>query len=508
MTKSNKELEDKESDTDRKIMAMAESLLLLEAALKKLIPKRRHSPLYYYPRLYDARYSTSLDWKTLLFDFIYARNRIGYPFTLPVFTKLELRSPQIADAEKQKFSKILNEDSYSYTDKFIKILYHPIFMAALGLGSAANIVNMALTLSKVSITSLAILKASGLLFGVVGLAASLCYFIPAAWYYYNHDRLRHEILDIFEEAMEDIGKDNTLDAWNKIHGLKFPHSMLLHPNYPNNRDLRWSYHYMSGLILEKCHDFDHCESYKAAFLLADTPDEKFLVVQGILNVYDWRQECVVEQFNVLPRRYATEKERQSVNNNKMHIEKIIAPYAAHLDPTAPKHQALEKEIHYQLQECITNVKNKQYVAAKEIFEAIKWGGYCKKAYPRAAIIYYQIQSILTLCMEPYEPFDMETPLCPIRRLKIARENLIIVQEYIDNYYPEMSKEHQEYIDLYDWFDVESDKAFDTPNPYIKPIIYSEFLPVSEKTWIDKQDDIVEDVKNLYKDRSPSPTNFA
>ena len=57
------------------------------------------------------------------------------------------------------------------------------------------------TMAKVKIASLAIVKTGGLLFSLVGLVASLLYFIPAALYCYHNERLRDELLDIFDDAM-------------------------------------------------------------------------------------------------------------------------------------------------------------------------------------------------------------------------------------------------------------------------------------------------------------------
>lgn len=507
MLSPNEPVNNNDTPMDPRIRAMAAGVILLEEALRKLIPKRRDNPLKYYPRLYYANVHNSLDWKTLLVDFNYKRNDRLYSFILPAFIKLEERSPHFPYEEKQKLSKTTNVKDDSYINKFIKTLYHPLFMGAVGLGTVANLVNIALTTSKIKFASLAIFKASGLLFGFAGLTASLCYFVPALLYYYNHERLRNEVLDVFDDAMEEIRKDNTLAAWNKLEGLKFPHSMLLHPNYPNNRDLRWSYHYMVDLINEKCHDFKHCESYKMALELAETADQKFLVLQGLLNVYDWRHECEVKKFNKLKSRFATEEERISLNEDKMHIEAIIAPYVAQIDTTSPMHQQLQADLHYQLQQCVSSFRRGEYVVAKNIFDKINLSGYCKKAYPAAAILYYQLQSVVTLCMEAYEPIK-EDSLCPIKRLRIARENLLTVQEYIDRYYPEMSEQHQQYIDLFDASSAARQTAFDKPNPYKKPIIYSEFLPVSQNIGVEKPEDIVEDIRGLYGSRAPSPINCA
>ncbi len=378
------------------------------------------------------------------------------------------------------------------------------YLWAAGFGTVANIFNIAFTMAKVKIASLAIVKTIGLLFNLAGLVASLLYFIPAALYYYHNERLRDELLDIFDDAMTDIQKDNCLAAWGKLDNLKFHHSILLHPNYPDNNDLRWSYYYMVDLINEKCDDFKDCESYKMALPLSDTADQKFLVLQGLLNVYDWRHQNEVKKFNKLKSRFVTEEERDDLKQDKMHVEAIMAPYAAQIDATSPMHQQLQADLHYQLQQCVRSFRYGEYALAKNILDKIKWGGYCKKAYPCAAILYYQLQTVLTLSMEAYEPFDMES-LCPIGRLMIARENLVTVQEYVDRYYPEISQQHQEYIDSYDKFDHDTDMAYDTPPPFKQPVIFSEFIPVSQHTHVENHEDIVSDIRNLYSNRTPSPT---
>lgn len=504
MLKLNEPINNKTTPMDPRIRAMAAGVILLGEILEKLMPKRRDNPLNYYPRLYNTQAYNSLDWKTLLFDFTYIRNERLYSFTLPAFIKLEERSPNIAVKENQEFTKGGNNENY--TNKFIKALCHPLFMLTSGFVSVANIFSMAFTIAKVKITSIAIVKASGLLFNLAGLAVSLCYFIPAIWYYYNNERLRDELLDIFDDAMVEIRKDNTLEAWNKLDNLKFQHSILLHPNYPDNNDLRWSYYYMVDLINEKCHDFRDCDSYKMALPLSETADQKFLVLQGLLNVYDWRLDNQIKKFKELKGIFITEEARESLRSGRISIAEIIAPYVAQIDPSSPMHQQLQADLHYQLQQCVSSFRYGEYALAKEILDNIKWNGYCKKAYPGAAILYYQLQSVLTLSMEPYEPFDMES-LCPIGRLKIARENLETIQEYIDKYYPEMSREHQEYIDLFDASSAARQTAYDTPNPYKRPIIYSELIPVSQKMSEEAADDIAADIRNLYPSRTPSPMNY-
>ena len=493
----NKPIDNNTEPMDPRIRAMAAGVILLAEALEKLLPKRRDNPLNYYPRLYNVNAYNSLDWKSLLFDFTYIRNERLYSFTLPAFIKLEERCPK----------PVNNTDNLKIhsANKFLKALYHPVLMFAAGFGAVANIFTMALTISKVKLTSLAIIKSSSLLFNLAGFMVSLAYFMPALLYYYNNDRLRDELLDIFNAAMADIRKDDCVAACEKLYGLKWQHNILLHPNYPDNNNLRWSYYYMLDLINEICHDFKDCESYKEALSLAETPDQKFLVLQGLLNVYDWRHEDEVKKFKKLKSRFVTEEERDALKQDKMHIEATIAPYVAQIDPTSAMHQQLQSELHSQLQQCVSSFRRGDYAAAKNMLDGIKWGGYCKKAYPGAAILYYQLQTVLTLCMEPYEPFDMES-LCPIGRLRIARENLVIVQEYIDKYYPEMSRAHQEYIDLYDKFDVESDMAYEPQQSHKQPIIYSGVLHLRQDLPSKNPEEIVADIRNLYSSRSSSPIN--
>lgn len=495
---------------DQRILALAKTVILLGEAMESLIPEMSDSPLNYMPRLYEAR-GCDLDDDSMLFTFTYKKNNRFYSFELPVFANLDKVSPNPSNNNKESFVENRPRSDSSYTRKIIKMLQYPFVMLSAGFGSVANLFNIALKLHKIKLSGLVGISTNGMVFNLIGIGASLLYFIPTVFYYYNNARLKNELLVILNDSMNDILHDDCVLAHNKLKNLTFFHRILLHPNYPdNNDDIRWSYYYQKDLINEKCDNFKHCRSYKKALELSNTSDQKFLVLHGLINVYDWCYEHSVKRFNNLYYLNQTEEARNAVKNSKTRNYATIDQYALQIPENSSFHLGLQKTLHSQLQQCVDSIRNNNNALAKSIFDDINFNGYCKRAYPAAAILYYQLQTVLTLCMERYEPFDMEST-SPIQRLAIARENLSKVQEYIDKYYhgTEISQQHKKYIDLFNASTAARETAYVDPISanYIAPVLFSELEPaLQDITELESSAEC--NIKNSFPSRSQSPNYYA
>ncbi len=85
-----------------------------------------------------------------------------------------------------------------------------------------------------------------------------------------------------------------------------------------------------------------------------------------------------------------------------------------------------------------------FEGAKEQFYSIEWDEYSKYAYPDAAIMYYQMESIIIFFskIKTYPEFDkLEYDQC----LRDALQRAPMIQDIICKYYPERAEEYRGYV---------------------------------------------------------------
>ena len=411
----------------------------INPALKNLPSNYSGRPLYNRISSCDIEVHDSLDREISFFNFSYTVDDETYIFDLPVFKKLEdvttnsVSNIKVADKNN-------HGEEYSYKNRLKQFLYKPIALLAPGFKSVANVFNIALAIYEAKFMKLGIVYPADIFVYIFRRVTSLLYIIPALKNYYNREILKNELLDIFNKVMININSHDYDSAQLIFKNLEFKYKVFLYPSYPDNDNLRWNYYYMNDLINENEHSFHDCKSYNIALKLSYTPDEKFLVLQGLLNVYDWHYENDVKWLNKRNHGFFSTEDIESLKTSKMNVARITAPYIAQIATDSPMHQQLREYLHLQLQRCITEAVQGEFDAAKKIFDEINFNGYCKKAYPAAAIIYYQLQTILTLVMGFASGIDT---------FWVARENLLKIQEYFDKNYSKMSFQHQKYFDLFD-----------------------------------------------------------
>ena len=458
----------------------------VKAKLKNLPSNYHGKPLHHKISLCEVEVHDSLDRQTTLFNFSYKIDGKLYHFDLPIFIKLDdITTNSVVNDNKVSNNNNHVEES-SYKDKVTNFLYKSFDILAPSFKALANVFNIALAIYEAKFIKFDVVYPAGLLVYLFRRVASLLYIIPALKNYNDREILKNELLDIFNKVMTNINNHDFDLAQLTLKNLEFKYKVLLYPSYPDNDNLRWNYYYMDDLINEKKRCFYDCKSYNIALKLSHTADEKFLALQGLLNVYDWHYEKEVRWINVRSDGLFSDIDIEYLKLHKMDNERIMAPYVAQITTDSAMHQQLREYLHWQLQQCIKEAVHGEFDAAKKIFDEINFNGYCKKAYPAAAIIYYQLQTILTLIMGHMSGIDT---------LEVVRENLLKNQEYVDKHYSKMSFQHQKYIDLFDDSVMAREMACNKPEKAVK---FSETKNYSQKKPTANHSDIV----SLSKKHTP------
>lgn len=391
------------------------------------------------PRLDSWVLSETSSIGSLQLSFIYELNNSNYSFSLPLFTDLQdkFSNSYLEDNSINLRSQSVQGHRKRHLDRFSGAIYNPFVMISVGLGMLVNLFtaipyNNILQTQKPDITPTS-LNNRNIKLHLAFLAVSIIYFIPPVFSSLAK-RMKSEVLNIFAEIEQNIQNNEIEVANNKLVNLRAWYKVLLHSKFPDNLDLRWSYHYLDAVIADRWGQNQRAESsYKFALQLAYTTDKKFLALKGLINLYD---------------------KLKAQTYDSSYYEANIKNYAAQIPMVSNLYKKFAIDLKMELLACINSLRDGKYAEANERFSNIKWDCFSENIYSINTIMYYQLKAALTLIGQ-YEGCDT---LDPDSRFKFAYQDLLKVHEYIAKHCPDKLVPSQIGIDSFKKFIEESLKS--------------------------------------------------
>jgi hypothetical protein len=385
--------------------------------------------------------------------FIYIRNGLQSSFDFPLSVGLKEPCLQVDEQQKaaQTYTLPINKRTRDYNELFIAALYHPITTVFAGVLGAINLLYIA------GISTVATPMAGA---GMLGI--SIAYFIPPLIYKIAKTKLRRNLLDVLQRALDDIYEKKSKEASIKINSLGLVYNIMLHQYFPGNIDLKWCFNYVHARISFKKNLAEE------AFELSETPDQLFLVLRMFLDDCNRRRKGMFHD-KLLPSMLLNDQVCKEIfEKHEKSFSKYLKPYINLIPINSQQHQELAAQMKQQLMSCYNSLSNSCIEEACHKFTAIKWDGYCKVAYPAAAILYYELKAVLTLASEGLN-VKLNSELCVGERLDFACKSLEKTKKIIDEFYSAESEEYQKYFESFEDFDLDMRKVFRSVKPG-KPII--------------------------------------
>lgn len=385
--------------------------------------------------------------------FSYIRNGVQSWLDLPL--SVGLKEPCLQEDEQKKSAQTyilpINKKSRDSYELFLAALYHPITKVFAGVVVAMNLLNML----GISMVATSLVSAGGL-------ALSIAYLTPVLIYKMAKTKLRRNLLNILQSSLNDINDNKSKEESVKINSLDSVFNVMLGHYFPGNIELKWCYNYLKSRI-------SYNENLtEEAFELSETPDELFLVLRMFLNNSNELRKCMLRD-KFLPSTFWDQlKCKEVFEAHEKDFSKYLKPYINLIPINSKEHQELATQMKQQLMSCFNSLSNSCIKEACDKFIKIEWDGYCKVAYPAAAILYYELKAVLTLASIGLD-VKLNSELCVADRFGFLCKSLEKTKKIIDEFYSEESGKYQKCFDSYESFDLDMRKAFQRDMPG-KPII--------------------------------------
>lgn len=418
------------------LKGLAGSLRQLSARMQEM-PVPNINPYDNGVSSYSNRLFTYLNivflYKTLRRRDRHGRSHIA-TFIWPIFTDLRDRE---LDLDESTSSQLL-VPKHSFREKeehwLLKRIYKPFTMNTVGVISALNLVSMVLNLAGVKILVSIPVTVN---VGILGL--STIYIAPMLGYYYLEKYVREELEQHLEEAQMRAEAGYHERAYQMICELPLRYRILLHPYYPGNAELRWSHlHlriYLRHNIAAEYGDLYYEEACKEAVETARNVDDKFKIIRLLLIRSDDLRKMTIKYIR---ENYATHKDEDRLKKEIVVEENDYAARIAPFVPMLPVHSKLHikyaKDLHDQLEAVIKLLRNKKEIDACAKFQEIEWNGYYKVAFPAAAAIYYQTESLLVArLINRLAETRLHPELLSWNYIDFIRANCDKIQRYLDRF---------------------------------------------------------------------------
>lgn len=428
---------------------LVDSLRGMTDYISRLQAENRKDPtqdrFYNMPTYKGCNISDEPESEDLSFNFIF--NKFGKLFTfnvtLPLFANLP-PLPLRKDAVDYYTEEVKTQDSEKVHNSdvvILKVLYHPFIKFLVGVASLANLLSLIAPIAISPIIPTAILSAS-LAIKALGVLASVAYAAPIFAYYFGKDFYMAKLENHFETIDEDLKNGRGQVARDKLKNLSFIFRFLLQPDFPNNRHLKRKYYMLSAqATLIAPYVFDN---YISVLKYTDNAHDKILPLKAIINEYDDDlQDTILDHL-----KDCFSDARQRCEDAAVETARWQAPYIAQIPTDAPLYHELGAKVRAQIQDCIMTLRTEQFSKAAEQFYKIEWDAYSRYAYPDAAIMYYQMEAIVTFFSKKKtkpEPSNLEYDEC----INFGSDNESIIQTILDKYYPEKSQQYKEVMNAYE-----------------------------------------------------------
>lgn len=463
-----------EDNESRFLNALDRSLEILIEFVQE-VRNRPGPPTYPMAEIFSTTTFTDAERTVFTQQFNYKRNDREFSYYAPVF--IDLQGVDVADAHLTQSTT--EEDPTTETSgrltQISTLLYKPAVMAISGLGSIINLLNF-IPGSKVNSIIPNVAKVLPLPLRVLTVAASVIYFVPPLF-----AKLKKRTLKLFDEILADINNGNYFEAKAKLDNLSYVNRVLVHGGLPFTQNLRWSYYYLKGLNIEN--RFGSSEGgYEASLIFAETSEEKFLSLRGMINSYERRLQIAEAEAQRLEHMPANNYDRVSNERLIPYYKSQIALYLPQLPVCPEKRLEYAIDLNAQLEECIADMNvsdpNSINIGIGK-FLKIKLDGYSKHTFPAATALYYQllVRVIqLTGChrVPCYPPMilidDEEFELYRVEKMDV-NEALALAQKYMEitlrhlqNHFPDKARQYRVYLLRFEQTKRDMDRAYEPVAP--------------------------------------------
>ncbi len=237
--------------------------------------------------------------------------------------------------------------------------------------------------------------------------------------------LRKKLAARFDSIEQEV-KHKEYKDFRKLEKISFIYKIILHAYFPGNKDLKWRYHYLNSLSRERWGGGFKPEwsPYNAALEYSETEEQRFICLSGIINSAAlWHTGIKI----------------------KVSYEEIIQPYVAQISSASKQYQELEVDLRSKVYACINTLLAGNHLNAIQEFYKIEFDAYAKEAYPDIAVLYCQIDAILTLIGKDH-PSMLKIIDSDGMRLGDAYRGLTNVsQKYICKFYPEKIPLYSDFV---------------------------------------------------------------
>lgn len=344
-----------------------------------------------------------------IFKFIYKTDKYYTAFELPILEPL----PEI-----QFNPEIDGSNRKSIINKLYKFFNKPLVFGCTLFSAFAVIGKIAFDLNKFKI-GLASYNLAAMYASIAVLGISVSFVLGAIFVYAILPILRDRLKAKFDHIEHDLKCELPWSPGveNEKYAIKLPliYSIILNKYFPGNRDLKWRFYY-----LDTCCKYNWIECptpvqhslYNRALEYCDNADQRFLCLRPKIN--SAHSLCVVDEIEELYDDHVKSCVSQISSESKLHNE-------------------LGESLRAKLIDCLNTLTDHRQLDAIQKFNAIDFDAYSRKAYPGTAILYYQLDAVLTLLGRD-NPLQKVHRLCEGARFGIVKHCFCMVRENIDKFY--------------------------------------------------------------------------
>lgn len=391
---------------------------------------------------HNERYN-ALGKATALQRMEYTRGDRKYEFELPIF--MDLQGLDVANAKTEAENHV--PQPVVASSKWPKLIYNPMLMFAAGLISFVSAVNL-IPSAYVSMIMPKVFHMAPLPLKLLALFGSISYFVPFVFW-----KVKASMYKLLEETQDDISQGKLDAAEDKLNKLSISHRILLWGGLPYVSDVKWNYFYVDNLWADGLGYNGSDSGYDIALRYAETAEQKFLPLRGLIN-YSYRRKVGLEHANLrLVPDHPVDAEEIAINkHNISSYEESIGEYLAQL-PTCPDiHFNFTEDINVRLGQCLGELTSSDDDTLEDgvnKFYDLNFDGYTMHFCPGMAVIYLQAYVRVVLLTKLLRS-ERATELNIYAGFKFARKLMDMIQKILVEHFPDKVQEHGEYVQRYDY----------------------------------------------------------
>ncbi len=373
----------------------------------------------------------------------YTRGDRKYEFELPIF--MDLQGLDVAKAATEAENYVPQPTVAD--SKLTKLVYNPMLMFAAGLISFISVVNL-IPSTYVGMFMPEVFHLAPLPLKLLALFGSISYFVPFVFW-----KVKANMHKLLADTLDDINQGKLDAAEDKLTKLSISHRVLVWGGLPYVSDVKWNYFYVKNLWADGLGYNGWDSGYDAALDYAETAEQKFLPLRGLIN-YSYRRKVGLEHANLrLVPDHPVDAEEIAMNKrNILSYENSIRKYLAQLPLCPNLHSYFTEDISVRLGQCLAELTSSDDDTLKngvDKFYDLNFDGYTMHFCPAMAVLYLQAYVRVILLTELLRS-DRATELNTYAGFKFARNLMNMIQKILVEHFPDKVQEHNDYVQKYDY----------------------------------------------------------